>query len=157
MYRVQLRYNLLDASEGERVIDFPFPQSASYWRLGVLISDSSVSWFSWPQWDNTTLKEFGPRGFKCHPVFRVNCHGQFFTPTPQSLVVFFAERKNVISCKSTKEFNLQTKPTNQLASEAWKALPVVLHEWKKWGLWSNRKPALSELGAYDYIFQNYTK
>ncbi|KAL5964224.1 hypothetical protein TSMEX_008044, partial [Taenia solium] len=41
IYGVQLRYNLLDSNEGERVIDFPFPQSPTYWRLGVLIQEDS--------------------------------------------------------------------------------------------------------------------
>lgn len=43
MYGVQLRYNLLDSNEGERTIDFPFPQSPTFWRLGVWIKEDSVS------------------------------------------------------------------------------------------------------------------
>ncbi|EUB55350.1 hypothetical protein EGR_09787 [Echinococcus granulosus] len=42
-YGVKLQYNLLNSSEGERVIDFLYPPSPSYWRLGVLIKADSVS------------------------------------------------------------------------------------------------------------------
>ncbi|VDD77139.1 unnamed protein product [Mesocestoides corti] len=46
MYRVQMRYNLLESNEGERTIDFPYPQPPSYWRLGVLIKENSVQFFT---------------------------------------------------------------------------------------------------------------
>ncbi|VDM17422.1 unnamed protein product [Hydatigera taeniaeformis] len=46
IYGVQLRYNLLDSNEGERVIDFPFPQSSTNWRLGVMIKANSVEFFT---------------------------------------------------------------------------------------------------------------
>nr|CDS24217.1 collagen alpha 1(XV) chain [Echinococcus granulosus] len=45
-YGVKLQYNLLNSSEGERVIDFLYPPSPSYWRLGVLIKADSVGFFA---------------------------------------------------------------------------------------------------------------
>ncbi|KAM7537504.1 hypothetical protein Aperf_G00000060811 [Anoplocephala perfoliata] len=46
IYGVQLRYHLLDSDEEEKTIDFPFPQSPSYWRLGVWIKEDSIDFFT---------------------------------------------------------------------------------------------------------------
>ncbi|KAM3183948.1 hypothetical protein ACTXT7_009347 [Hymenolepis weldensis] len=43
-YRVQLRYNPLDSTEGEQTIEFPYSQSQSYWRLGVWIKENSTGY-----------------------------------------------------------------------------------------------------------------
>ncbi|CDS39750.1 procollagen type XV [Echinococcus multilocularis] len=45
-YGVKLQYNLLNSSKGESVIDFLYPPSPSYWRLGVLIKEDSVEFFA---------------------------------------------------------------------------------------------------------------
>ncbi|VDO03513.1 unnamed protein product [Rodentolepis nana] len=40
-YRIQMRYNPLDSTEGEQTIEFPYAQSQSYWRLGIWIRENS--------------------------------------------------------------------------------------------------------------------